>query len=560
MKPESKLESLTSELHDLRRLQQLFTAILASRTHVSVLNCAASFLRTEFDVDAGVFSLGNSSESNYFTVRFGDESYLKGVPAWPVTKSLAKTDLDQVSWLDLRANGERLGCLCLVSSDPSLKKNEKFLKKFLQLIANGIRSKLSSQDLVRDSVKTATEVEVGQLKVLNRELKKSLESRSLFFSQMSHEIRTPLNAIIGIVDLMKEQIVGDAPFVERVDARQLEVLHRAGNTLLSLVNDILDLAKMEAQELKLDLQPFSLENLLEEILFLFKNRQVKTGVDFVVVPQELNGMACIGDAFRLKQVLMNLVGNAFKFTSEGQITLQARNIGSELFLFQVSDTGIGIPDDKKEQVFGQFKQADHPDFNSSAGTGLGLSICRQIVGLMGGKIWVEDNKKGPGSCFCFQVRLPKASDNDAVKEPVSGSVCVDSLPKHWNILLVDDSADNLFLLNSYLSQLKCKIRFAENGEKAIELYTEFKPDLILMDIQMPVMDGFTAIKAIRRLEKNQNLSPCLAIALTADAFDKEMERYLKAGFNSKLAKPVRRPDLFHEISLLVPENQKDSAS
>ncbi|MDQ3026551.1 MAG: PAS domain S-box protein [Pseudomonadota bacterium] len=369
------------------------------------------------------------------------------------------------------------------------------------------------------------------------------QTKSDFLASMSHEIRTPMNAILGIAHLLAQTPLSP------VQDKYVQIFRRAGDNLLHIVNDILDLSKVEASQLELEQTPFALRDLLSKVTEMVAVRANEKGLVLAceiapTVPKDL-----VGDPTRLRQVLMNLLGNAVKFTESGKVALRvAADPQSGLpgaLRFTISDTGIGIPGEKLAAVFERFTQADSSTTRSYGGSGLGLTISKSLVELMGGRIWVE-SELGEGSVFSFVVPLeiwtgptPRAFVAlDAAKEM--------ALPA-LRILLVEDSTDNRTITVAYLQDTPYQVDIAENGAIACEKFAVGNYDLVLMDRQMPIMDGLAATRAIRRWEVANKRAPTPIIALTAAALKGDREKCLAAGCTAFLTKPIKQEVLLQAI-------------
>jgi PAS domain S-box-containing protein len=368
-------------------------------------------------------------------------------------------------------------------------------------------------------------------------------AKSDFLASMSHEIRTPLNAIIGIADLLAK-----TPLSAEQD-KYVQIFRRAGDNLLNLINDILDLSKVEASQLELERTGFSLHDLLEKVKEMVAVRAHEKGLALVCeiapdVPGEL-----IGDPTRLRQVLLNLLGNAIKFTESGEVALRVTPDGDSpvpgALRFAISDSGIGISEEKLGTVFERFTQADSSTTRRYGGSGLGLTISKRLVELMGGRIWVESGI-GKGSVFSFAVPLEIWAEATRRTTAPVGPGPEPALPA-LQILLVEDSKDNRTITLAFLRDTPYRVETAENGAVALEKFTAGRYDLVLMDRQMPVMDGLTATRAIRAWEQAHHRLPTPIVALTASALKGDQEKCVAAGCTAYLTKPIKQEVLLQAI-------------
>jgi two-component system sensor histidine kinase EvgS len=357
---------------------------------------------------------------------------------------------------------------------------------------------------------------------------------------MSHEIRTPMNAIIGFSELLNEQIT---------DSRlksYVRTIQSAGNNLLVLINDILDLSKIEAGKLKIEKSSCNPHELFTEVANIFMLEMQEKNIDFSLdidssIPQNL-----LLDATRLRQVLLNLIGNAVKFTDNGSIQIKVRvdekdKISSKLdLIIAIDDTGIGISEDQQRRIFQEFEQSEGQNIELYGGTGLGLSISKRLVGMMDGQILLKSNL-GEGSTFTIKLFDVDTLSLMANRDDTSLQTTMKTKFHASKILIVDDIEDNRSLLKANFAETQLSIEEAENGLQAVNIVKQKKYDLILMDIRMPVMDGYQAAKEIKAFTNVP------IIALTASVMSNDFERSRSNNFDGYLRKPVHKAKLFSEL-------------
>lgn len=398
-----------------------------------------------------------------------------------------------------------------------------FFKKTYEGFLNDLAIK--NKELVEEEKKTRIEKEKAE---------HASNAKKDFLSVMSHEIRTPLNAIISVAHLLEQ---GD----EKKDDILFKTLKYSSQNLLALVSDILDLSKIESGEIKLEVTEFDIKELLESIVLVHNIKATERNNELSFILENFTNLKFLGDPLRLTQILVNLVSNAIKFTKDGSIIIKvivmkenkAKNL-SELY-FEVKDTGIGIPRDKYGDVFEKFIQENAAITRKYGGSGLGLSITKNLVKIMNSEIKLN-SEVGIGSKFYFNLELQKSDKLLTEKqEPI-----IDTDLSEITILFVEDNNINIMLTKKFFEKWGVKYVVAENGLIAVNKYKEQKFDIILMDLQMPEMDGFTATQEIRKLDTKIPI-----VALTANSLADEKERCLNSGFNDYITKPFK-PDMLKE--------------
>jgi PAS domain S-box-containing protein len=383
------------------------------------------------------------------------------------------------------------------------------------------------------------------------------QAKSDFLSSMSHEIRTPMNAILGMADLLSETPLSDE------QRRYLETMRTNGASLLDLINRILDLARIESGQLTLEHAAFRLDDLIEEVLDTLRPHAREKRLELAGHIMEGAPLDLFGDPLRLRQILINLLANAIKFTDRGAVTLtvccdisasgrlaapsSSAQTPTVKLRFIVADTGIGIAREKLAAIFSSFTQADSSVARIYGGSGLGLAIVKRLVELMDGEI-VADSSTGHGSTFTFTATFATATGVSPRTVENGPALAGPILPQPLRILLAEDSSDNRLLIQAYLKNTPYQLGFAEDGEAAIELFKSNCYDLVLMDIQMPVVDGLTAVRTIRAWERANGHEPVPIIALTASALDESVRRCMNAGCTAHIAKPVRKATLLTAIA------------
>jgi signal transduction histidine kinase/CheY-like chemotaxis protein len=376
------------------------------------------------------------------------------------------------------------------------------------------------------------------------------QAKSEFLARMSHEIRNPLNGVLGMT-----QALAAEPDLSTTHRERLEVIRHSGEALLAIINDVLDLSKVEAGRMGLEEIEFDLVQMVRGAQASFSAQAADKGLTFELTFEPDAAGVYLGDPTRVRQILYNLLGNALKFTETGEIRLTVVRRG-EALTFTVSDTGIGIAPENLASIFASYQQADASTTRRFGGTGLGLSICRELAELMSGTIEVESTL-GKGSRFIVSLPLTRVADGAA---PARGPDAPGGPARMLKVLAAEDNAVNQLVLRTLLSQAGVLPTVVENGQLALEAWQAESFDLILMDVQMPVMDGITAMQAIRAGEKSESRPRTPILALTANAMAHQVEEYLAAGADGHVSKPIDARQLFEAIDAAIRPKPSSQAS
>jgi signal transduction histidine kinase/DNA-binding response OmpR family regulator len=412
-----------------------------------------------------------------------------------------------------------------------------------------LEEKVRQRTLSLQQLNAELEVERQNAEAANR-------AKTEFVANISHELRTPMNGILGMA-----QLILNTPLNQK-QYQQLNILYESGNNLLTIINELLDLSKIEAGKMELETVPFNFLQTIENAVTLLRVRAQEKGLSLEIqagdtIPQVM------GDNNRLRQVVLNLVSNAIKFTNEGGVTvsvvLESLVDGNAVLKVAVIDTGIGIPQHEVSHLFDKFHQVDASTSRKYGGTGLGLFICRQLITLMGGKIGVE-TQEGKGCTFWFtlslpvveaptqlsvslpQLQLPETVSFTPAPEPTSAAPAADLQQPTCRILLVEDDKINQIVAKMTLEELGCQLDIANNGEEAVDMVADEHYDLVLMDVHMPVLDGYAATQRIRQREVGTNTHLPI-VAMTADVITSDLDKCVDAGMDDALAKPVTKAAL-----------------
>ncbi len=487
---------------------------------------------------AALFMVGASNEARFFTAALISATVAGAVPMLAPSRSaltayilLAVIPVAGVGLLDYR---EPVDLILSVSSLLFVASVLFGVKNLCDMLLASIRLSLERSQMIAELKESRDQAEAG-----NR-------AKSEFLANMSHEIRTPMNGVIGLTELaLLDPRHPDVP-------EHLHMILASATALLRILNDILDFSKIEAGKVAIEAEAFDLHAQLRVAVGALAASARSKGLDLrlQVAPEVPHWV--VGDSLRIGQVLSNLIGNAIKFTSRGEVVLDvsmrepALEEGADAVRFAVRDTGIGIPAAAQLRVFDTFAQADATTSRTYGGTGLGLAISRHLVELMGGRLELS-SKEDEGSEFRFSLRLPAAEAAGCA----AAGLEPDAVGQGLQVLLVEDNLINQRLVTALLERVGYQVRIAANGEEALQLLDEHEFDLVLMDMQMPVMDGLEATRRLREREAAHGARRVPVIAMTANARQEDRELCLAAGMDDYLAKPISIAEVLDRVRAIA---------
>ena len=480
-----------------------------------------------------IVACGSVSIAAYFMSLVGRSFELLALPQLGAIIAVSLLFEETRSW--------PLAALVAIFGLTMLRAARDFTQATIQAVRHGLEAEAANESLLR--AKAGAESANASLQRAKEAADSANMAKSQFLATMSHEIRTPMNGVLGALELLR---------TSRLDTQQRRLVKTAassGESLMTILNDVLDHSKIEAGKLNLVRTPLSLHATAASVVALFRANAQAKGLALVLdlVPGVVDRV--LGDSQRLKQVLLNLVGNAIKFTEHGSVTLTLNPLGASRsgyarVRFEVIDSGVGVPTEAMHRLFQPFQQVESARGKRNGGTGLGLAISQKIVEAMGGEIGVE-SQAGLGSSFHFDLSFeidPNPPTGDAIDSAMSA---LDALPSRLagTVLVVEDNPVNRIIAEEMLESLGLDIIEAQDGVEALDVLSRRSVDLVLMDCQMPIMDGYTATMHIRDRERRQRLPRTPIVALTADAYEEDAAHALEVGMDAHLTKPYTRDQL-----------------
>ncbi len=482
-------------------------------------------MEAEMDGETKTVGFYHVPQTDLYAISIADADYM-----YSSMRSIRNATLAAVFFTAILA----VGCVCLFIFPVT--RDIKRLSLFARQIAEGkqdVATKVHRQDELGDLAESLTQM-VGTLREMLYRSEAATKAKSEFLARMSHEIRTPMNGIIGMTYLAMREKPEEKQF------RFLQPIDAADKSLLGLINVIFDFSKIEANRMELARIPFSLSDMLRSVLSIVQVQSREKGISLTFHKEHNVPAALLGAPMRLAQVCPNICSNAVKFTDKGSVdlnvTLESETPDEVTLLFSIKDTGMGIAEKDQEQIFTSFSQADGSMTRKHQGTGLGLAISKSLVEMMGGSIGVK-SRLGEGSVFFFTTRLGKCDASAAASLAVPDADAAEVMLPPLKILLAEDNEINQEIIKEVLSGMGTNATIVQNGQEAVALWEKEEYDIILLDIQMPVMDGLTAARLIRRSPKAGSKTVPI-IAMTAHAMSGDKEKSLDAGMNDHITKPL----------------------
>ena len=420
----------------------------------------------------------------------------------------------------IMVNGKSQGAVVMFNDITERKRAEEELRRYKDHLEDEVQQRTADLVLARNAAEAAN------------------QAKSAFLANMSHELRTPLNAILGFSTMLRKD-----PSVPKTLQEKVDIINRSGEHLLTLINDVLEMSKIEAGRVQLEHTAFDLGGLVRDVTDMMQIRAEEKGLQLIVDQSSRFPRYIVGDEARMRQILINLLGNAIKFTEQGGVTLRLGTKKNKVthLKIEVEDSGPGIPAEDQPRIFEPFVQLN--DNGTNKGTGLGLSITRQFVEMMGGIVSLQSSLE-KGSLFRVELPLDQATESEIVKPKQTEQGMIVGLEPgqpEVHILIVEDQRDNQLLLTQLMENIGLPVKLAENGEEAVQLFQSWLPDLIWMDRRMPVMDGIEATRRIRNLPGGQQVK---IIAVTASAFSEQRTEMINAGMDDFVRKPYRSAEIY----------------
>jgi len=444
--------------------------------------------------------------------------------------------------IDLTTSNDNFGKIEIIYKNENVSDATKTLiRNSAELLAVLLENRKQIDQLNSEKAKLFKLIEVQITKIQEVDLLKTS-----FVANLSHEIRTPLNGILGFAELLKKKDISS-------EKREMyaDIIYNNGQQLLNIITDVIDLSKIHADQLIIEEKQVLLKQLVDHLQFIYQNelkRNEKSNIKLSINTHvENNDIIILTDGTRLQQIFQYLLSNAVKFTHTGEISFGFK-IEKNKVVFHVKDTGIGITPEHKKFIFDHFRQANESISREYGGTGLGLAISKKLVELMGGEIWVE-SEVNIGTTFYFTLPLKKSLQDSVQDTPIQQDKHIPTF-KGKQILLVEDDQTSYLLIKAVLEEIGAKITRVDNGLDSIQMCKDLNPDLVLMDIQLPKMNGYDAVKNIRLTQPNK-----IIIAITANAFEEDRQKCMAIGCNDFLAKPVSKDLLINTIAKYLEINQ-----